>query len=205
MSESVLLLHGIWMGAFQLGVLARRLRAAGFAPESFGYASLGAGPEAALPRLAERIAAHAPGPVHLVGHSLGGLVALEAARVHRGLPIGRIVCLGTPLAGSAAARGLLMMPGGALLLGRSAQLLERGGGALDGGHAVGMIAGRLPLGLGALFGGFDDAHDGSVMVRETEAAGLADHRTIATSHTGLLFSDAAARLTAAFLRDGRFP
>lgn len=204
MNEPVLLLHGIWMGAFQLGVLARRLRAAGFAPEPFGYASLGGGPQAALPRLAARIAAHAPGPVHLVGHSLGGLVALEAARAHRDLPIGRIVCLGTPLNGSAAARGLSTIPGGALLLGRSAGLLKRGGGAIDGRHAVGMIAGRLPLGLGALFGRFDGPHDGSVMVRETEAPGLADHRTITTSHTGMLFSDEAARLTATFLRDGRF-
>ena len=35
--------------------------------------------------------------------------------------------------------------------------------------------------------------------------GLAEHRVLPVSHTGLIFSGAAATLTAGFLRDGRFP
>ena len=40
------------------------------------------------------------GPVALVGHSLGGLVALEALRRQPDLPVSRVVCLGSPLRGS---------------------------------------------------------------------------------------------------------
>ena len=63
---------------------------------------------------------------HVVGASFGGLVALEATRGVRGLPKGRIVSLGSPLRGSAVARGLASVPSGRLLLGHSAEPLLDG-------------------------------------------------------------------------------
>ena len=51
---------------------------------------------------------------------------------------------------------------------------------------------------------FDGEHDGSVAVAETRLPGLADHVVVRASHSGLLFSDAAVRQAAAFLRSGRF-
>lgn len=200
----VILVHGLWMRSAALGRLAARLDAAGFAPQRFGYASIAGGPEAAAPALAARIRALGPGPVHLLAHSLGGLIALETLRLHPALPVGRVVCLGSPLTGSAAARGMARWPGGARLLGRSAALLDRGFARCVEGVAVGVIAGNLPLGLGVVFGRFAGPHDGTVAVAETRLPGIADHRVIAASHTGLLFSSAAARLAVAFLRDGRF-
>ena len=109
MSDHVILLHGIWMRGFTLAPFARRLRAAGFdSVEAFDYASIGGRPETAVARLAARVRAH-DGNVHVVGHSLGGMLAVEMA-ANAIEPPGRIVCLGSPLRGSAAARGMQRVP-----------------------------------------------------------------------------------------------
>jgi len=184
--------------------LARRLRARGFSTEVFDYASLWHGPAPSVDRLAMRLLARAGGPVHLVGHSLGGLVALETASSYAGLPPGRIVCLGSPLAGSGAARGMARSHLGGLL-GRSARLLKSGLYELPRGREVGVIAGSKAAGLGKFFGGFDAPNDGTVAVWETRLPRLADHRTLPVSHTGMIFSAEVAALVAGFLADGRFP
>ena len=204
MSEHIILLHGIWMRGITLHPLARRLRGAGYEVETLDYASVSGGIDPAATRLRKRMRAIDAEVVHLVGHSLGALVALEAVRDARELPPGRIVCLGPPLRGSAAARGLARMPGGRWLMGLSADALVDGIGAWTGARSVGVIAGNLPFGLGAAIGALTWPHDGTVAVEETRLPGIADHRTIATSHSGLLFSSAVAALTVGFLRAGRF-
>lgn len=204
MNAPVILLHGIWMRSFSLVALRRRLMAAGFAPQMFEYASVVQGPDPSVARLLERVRALRAERVHLVGHSLGGLIALLAARQGDELPPGNIVCLGSPLAGSAAARGLSRFPGGAGLMGRSAQILRSGLTQWDNARAVGSIAGRRPVGLGALVGSLRGEHDGTVSVEETQLDGIADHCTVTATHTGLVFSEKAAELTVNFLRNGRF-
>lgn len=200
----VILLHGVWMRGLTLWPLARRLRGFGYRAEVFDYASLWHGPAPSVDRLAARLMSAGGETVHLVGHSLGGLVALETVASYAGLPPGRVLCLGSPLAGSGAARGLAQRHLG-FWLGRSATLLKAGLHALPPGREVGVIAGSKGLGLGRLFGGFDGLSDGTVAVWETRLPGLADHRVVPTSHTGLLLDRRTADLAAGFLRDGRFP
>src|SRR5690606_34850824 len=137
-------------------------------------------------------------------HSLGGLVALATLERHPELPVGRIVCLGSPLRGSAAAAGVASHAWGAFALGHSAQLLKEGCGPCTAGREVGVVAGRMALGLGRRFGHLAGQNDGTVAVEETRLEGLADHVTIDASHTGLLFSAEAARQAIAFLREGHF-
>ena len=204
MSDPVLILHGLWMRAPAMQPLRRRLLAEGFAPATFDYASRAADPATSCERLAARIRAFDGKPVHLVGHSLGGLLALETLAQHADLPLGRIVCLGSPLRGASAAGGLARMPGSRWFLGRSAGLLRRGAGVPAGGAQVGMVAGTRPVGFGRFFTRFEGEHDGTVALSETRIDGLADHVAIPTTHSGLIFSPRAAALTARFLREGRF-
>lgn len=202
--EHVVLLHGVWLRALTLVPLARRLQAQGFVTHRFDYASLFSGPAPSVDRLAAFMTSLGPGPVHLVGHSLGGLVALETLGSYHGLPPGRVVCLGSPLAGSGAARGLARHHLSALL-GRSGTLLRSGLAELPRGREVGVLAGSRAAGLGKLFNDMDGPGDGTVCIWETQLPGLADHRVLPVSHTGLILSRAAAGMAAAFLRQGRFP
>jgi len=203
--EHVILLHGIWMRGITLQMLARRLRNTGYSVETIDYASVFRGIGPAVEHLRNRLRAVDADAVHVVGHSLGSLVALEAMRKSRGLPQGHVVCLGAPLRGSSVARALAAVPGGRLLLGQSAPPLLSGIAPWKSARRVGVIAGCLPYGLGVSIGSLRAPHDGTVSVEETQLPGIADHCTVAASHTGLLFSSEVADLTVAFLREGRFP
>ena len=91
-----------------------------------------------------------------------------------------------------------------MLLGRSRELLENGLDHWNGEREVGVIAGKVSLGLGAMIGQFDGDNDGCVTVEETHLPGIADHCAIETNHTGLLFSQEAARQVTQFLQQGAF-
>lgn len=201
MTESVVLLHGLLMRRPAMMPLAMRLRSHGYSPILFAYASLWRSPAKAMERLAMRLYGM-EGPVHLVGHSLGGLIALETLNQYQQLPHGRVVCLGSPIAGSSAARGLADL-GLGLMTGRSSRLL-RGGLIQVPKRQVGAIAGGRSMGMGKWFGQLDQPNDGTVAVWETRLPGLADHLVIRSSHTGLAFSAEAAQHTAHFLRHGYF-
>lgn len=200
-SGRVVLLHGLWMPGAVMHWLANRLGAAGFDTETFSYQSVAAGPEQAARDLAAFIDGRA---CSIVAHSLGGLVALQALCASPGLPVRRVVCLGSPLTGSGAVSGMLRWPPAAAMFGRSAELLQHGFPCWQGRAEVGVVAGCVPHGLGALFGHFDGPHDGTVAVAETRLPGITDHVVVDAGHSGLLLSEAAAAQTLAFLRDGRF-
>lgn len=202
MTRRVVLLHGLWMPGLVMQWFAARLKAAGYEPEVFGYHSIVGGPEAAVPRLVEVLCRG--GPAQIVAHSLGGLIALEALATDPDLPVERVVCLGVPLCGSGAATSLTRWRLASMWLGRSADLLQRGCKSWPARVQVGMVAGSLPRGLGALFAHFGQAHDGTVSVEETRSPALADHVVIAASHSGLLFSTEAAQYSIAFLDTGAF-
>jgi pimeloyl-ACP methyl ester carboxylesterase len=198
----VLLLHGIWNPQSWLMPLALRLRQQGFRVDLFGYPSVFGGPDIAVPSLVERL--RGSGPIHLVGHSLGGLVALEALRQAPDLDVPRVVCLGSPLCGSGTARALAEH-GWSKALGRSGSLLLHGLPEWHGRAEVGLVAGNVAHGLGTLMGALHGDSDGTVGLEETRLPGLTDHCVVPVSHTGMVLSAEVVAMTAAFLRQGRFP
>ena len=88
------------MRGASMAVLRRRLEAHGFGFHDFSYSSVTASlatNAAALAQFIERV----PGDtVHLVGHSLGGVLACAMLETCMPKRIERIVCLGSPLKGS---------------------------------------------------------------------------------------------------------
>lgn len=202
---TVILVHGLWMGAWQMGLLARRLRRRGFIVKPFGYNSIMDRFTVNLKKLHRFALAQEASALHLVGHSLGGLLAARLmAEQHAALPPGRVVCLGTPLRGSAIARRTERFRIGTLTLGFAKDaLVGEGLPSWDAPREIASIAGRTPIGFSLLLGGLQRPHDGSVAVSETLIDGLTAHTVIAASHSGLVINAQAAQLTANFLRFGR--
>lgn len=208
MNEHVILVHGLWMRAFTLAALHRRLEREGYKVHFFDYASVLSEHDASIDKLVELVrsieATDDPARIHFVCHSLGGLMTLHALRKLPDLAPGCVVCIGSPLRGSAIARSIAQLPGGSFFIGKNLGVLLEGLERWNGKRPVGAIAGRLPFGLGLVFGALPMPHDGTVSVEETQLPGLADHVVVPATHTGLLFSDEVATQTIAFLRNKRF-
>jgi hypothetical protein len=204
----VVYIHGLWLGGAEAMLLRRRLsRELGAEALAFAYPSVAADSKTnamALGRYLQKIQADS---MHLVAHSLGGLLVLAVpALTLAALPPGRIVFLGSPVRGSVSARRLVRLPLGGAMLGASGGELLLGARAprWQGPRELGVIAGDLPLGLGRLLGRMDDPNDGTVLVDETDLPGATARLRLRVSHSGMPFSAGVARQTAAFLRDGRF-
>lgn len=201
----VVLLHGIWMRAGITARLAARLGSAGFEVSSFDYPSIRAPFSAHHARLRTLIQA-LPRPVHLVGHSLGGVLAVDFLQ-RSPLPladVARVVCLGSPLNGSALARRLRQVRLDRLGMGHARDALVEGLPPWTGPQALGVVSGEVAFGLSLLLGPLPRPNDGTVAVTETRLPGITDHASVNAAHTALLFSERAAALTVKFLRDGDF-
>jgi pimeloyl-ACP methyl ester carboxylesterase len=217
-SAHVVFVHGLWMPGVESRWFRRRLEAAADVDSSvFTYRTTREPIDAVLDRLAGFVAAPRAHTLHLVGHSLGGIVLLrllQRAAVERTLPPGRVVLLGSPVCGSQAASRLEAVAVGRALLGQV---------AIDGllrtplrsaepeplcdwsaPREVGVIAGSKPIGLGRVLARFDEPNDGTVALRETRYAAARDRLLLPVSHMGMLMSVRVVEETAHFLREGRF-
>ena len=203
---SVVTVHGLWMRGASMRVLRRRLEPHGFAVHDFGYSSVMGSLDANVAALAAFVDGVPGDTVHLVGHSLGGVLICAMLEARQPKRLGRIVCLGSPLKGSRTAARLARWPGGKRLIGAClADVHARGGfSSWRAGVEAGSIAGRIPLGVGRLLGRFSEPNDGTVAVAETVNAGLADHIVLPVSHVALLWSAAVAAQAEHFLLHGRF-
>lgn len=205
---TVVLVHGLWMSGFELGVLKHRLEADGkFRAVAFSYPSVTGSMSDHVKSLVEFARAQDTPALHFVGHSLGGLVILKALQLTDDLPPGRAVLMGTPVQGSRAAKGVArLLPFGKAILGVAvnAEIVECAPREWSGRRDVGVIAGSMGLGLGRLFADLAADHDGTVLVEETQLPGAKDQVVVSTSHTGMLFSAEVAEQAAHFLTHGAF-
>jgi pimeloyl-ACP methyl ester carboxylesterase len=160
---------------------------------------------AAADALAHRLRA-AGGTVHVVAHSLGGLITCEAFSRHADLPPGRVVLLGSPVRGARAAREVAARWYGPSMLGplATAELARERDCAWRPSREVGVIAGSRAVGLGRVFADLPLPNDGTVCVDETRLPGAAAHRIYDVSHTGMLLSSTVAAATVQFLASGSF-
>lgn len=200
--NKVILVHGLWLSGWSMRPLAWRLGRRGLDAHCHSYRSVSSPFDHCARNLAATVAK--PGDTTmLVGHSLGGLVVLRALQyINR--ERGRVVLLGSPIGGSVMARRMAMTMLGKWVLGEAEETLCATAEAPPAGWEIGMVAGNLRVGLGAVLGGVAMAGDGTVALSETKAPWLTDHITLAESHSTLQLSHKVADLTADFLRGGSF-
>jgi pimeloyl-ACP methyl ester carboxylesterase len=211
-STLIVYVHGLWQRGAESHWLRRRLaQDLGAETRTFSYPSVAADATQNARGLTETLREIRADTMHLVGHSLGGLMILKAFEdegFELRLPPGRIVLLGSPLRGSRAARNFARLPFGEQIMGRGVreELLRqqprerRWSGARD----LGVIAGDLGFGVGRLVGAMGGPSDGTILVEETQIDGAADRVVLRVSHTGMLFSAKVASAAGTFLRTGKF-
>lgn len=207
-AESVVVLHGLGRSRRSMGSMARALGRAGYRVVNLGYPSRSAD----LPELVEHLAAQlaeaglGPAdpiarPVHFVGHSAGGILARAFLAEHPDYPVGRLVQLAPPNAGSSLATELRELPYFASVVGPLAVTLADPLEAPPH-YPIGVIAGDHSILPTSLWTRGED--DGIVSVAETRFDGMADHLVVPHTHTFLMNSRTVQSQVVGFLGEGRF-
>jgi len=202
MRESVVLIHGIWMTGLELLPLRRRLDREGFEAHIFRYHSLLLPPAENARRLNDYLQSLDTDIVHLVAHSLGGLVLLHLFDQFPQQRPGRVIMLGSPLQGSRIARRFSRFFFTRPLLGRSIDRALLGDAPRwKGQRDLFMIAGDRGFGIGQLFGGLPRPNDGTVTLDETEDEAVKLHLRVPYSHFHMLFAGAVQDEIVSYLKN----
>lgn len=204
--EGVAVFHGLGRTRIGMQLLAHRLRGVGFEATCVPYRSrhlpLAEAADIAA-RAVERLSRRWD-VVHMAGHSLGGVLAAAVLTGRPDLPLGRVVMIGSPMRGSALAAWCLRMSPVRAVLGPVLDDLAVTKGPVAPSERIGAIAGTAGSRFIGRAVGLTGLHDGKVTLRSAWAG--AGHRVaVPVGHAMLPFSAEVARLTAAFLKDGRFP
>lgn len=205
----VLLLHGHGRTGFSMWPLAAAFADAGYATLTPSYGFRRTLP-AIVEQLAPRVAAFAgqlDGPLHIVTHSLGGLVARALIAHHRPAHLGRVVMLAPPLAGSELADFLARCHLGSLLgpVGPWLRTGENGARAIDApvNFELGVVAGNSnPLSVPQSL--LPRPNDGIVTLAATCIPGMAAHVTVPVTHTLMPVDRRSIAQALAFIGSGSF-
>jgi pimeloyl-ACP methyl ester carboxylesterase len=209
--NSVILVHGIWAHGVTMVMMKYRLQKEyGFDVHLFNYPSVTGSLDDNARRLSDFIRDLGLDATHIIGHSLGGVIALRMYAIDADAVPGRVVCIGSPLTGSRAAEFLSKQDWAEPILGESlpAGVVHEAANAwashVCAKRDVGSIAGTMSMGVGRLLTSFDGENDGTVAVAETRLDGAKDHICLPVSHTNMLLSSDVVDQAVAFLKRGEF-
>ncbi|HWI97550.1 MAG TPA: alpha/beta hydrolase [Burkholderiales bacterium] len=204
MARDVVLAPGLWMPGAAMALLAARLARAGYATHVFTYRgrSLLEGNVARLARFARQ--AVQGRAAHFVGHSLGGVLALEMLNAHPEQPVASLILLGAPVRGCLAGRRLGSARVGRWMMGGCGELWHEREAVWKRDAPLGVVAGTVPLGLGRAFGRLPGPNDGVVRVDETVVDGMAARVLVPLGHSLLIVSGSVGRQVERFMQEGRF-
>ena len=203
-TDTIILIHGLWMPGLVLLAQQHWLSAEGFAVRRFSYSSWRGG-LADNVRLLSQFVDHTPGTaIHLVAHSLGGQVLIKMLSQKPDPRIQRIIVLGTPYAGCHSGASLASIPMLSALVGHTFEdWFSQPRPLLSPTMEIGVIAGTRSFGIGRLIPGLPWPNDGVVALNETHIAEARDSIALDVSHSGMLVSRACAGQITHFLRNGR--
>jgi len=195
--ECVSLVHGFLASSLMMTVLGHRLDRRGYLAKPWGYRNMRRSilehAEAFSHELARLDADRAVGTIHLVTHSMGGIIARAALERFRPQKLGRFVMLAPPNRGSFVATAT------AGVLGKLFKPVAELTTAPD--SLVNSLGMPTDIDIGVIAA----SRDALVAPESTRPDVPHDHVTIPCLHSSLLFRRDAADLVAAFLDTGEFP
>ncbi len=206
MKPNVLLIHGVLMNPLEMRFLGNQLKKSGFQVHYIFYQSVLKNSAQNARKIHKKIKQLNLPDLHIVAHSLGGIITLHLFDQFDDIPQGRVLMLGSPIKGSWIAQKIQTWPIISPLLSQSMP------NALSGKNIPewnskrdwGMIAGNKNRGLGRIAGGLPSPSDGTVLIEETHHPKQSEHIIVNASHSGLLFSKQVSLLTSRFLKTGTF-
>lgn len=209
--QGVLLLHGHGRTGLAMGLIAAKLHRQGFATLSPSYGFRRSMPAIldVLEKPVADFAATFDGPLHIITHSLGGLVSRALIARNRPPSLGRVVMLAPPNCGSELADLLFRLNLSAAILGPVAGHLRTGRHADDEAllgtvdYELGIIAGNRSL-TPVPHRLLPSPHDGMVSVAATKLAGMADHIALPIAHSLMCHHPKSISQAVHFLEHGRF-
>jgi pimeloyl-ACP methyl ester carboxylesterase len=201
---AIALVHGLWNRGWTMMAMARRLKARGHNVAVYSYSTRSDNLDGHANGLRAFLKTIKSEQVHLVGHSMGGLVILNMLSGFDDLPPGRIVLMGTPVKGSSAVKRLEKLPGQNFMFGKARENLLQGFQHTPMERETGVIRGTRALGLGRIAGAPGEPNDGSVAVSETELEGMKDSVDLDVAHTQMLVSTEVVEQLEQFLLYGKF-
>jgi len=203
-NEAVILVHGLWMKGFELVYLQVRLWLQGYRVYIFRYQSVFKTPEQNSEKLFTFISRINEPVIHFVAHSLGGIVVMHLFNNHQAVKTGKVVMIGSPVKGSAAAYELNQNRYLKYILGKS---IIKGllGDAPEWKYKLKtcVIAGIDGFGLGTILtrNALREKNDGTVNLEETRLEHADESHVVSRSHFTLLFSNKVATKMLAFLQN----
>ena len=202
--SNIVLVHGLWNRGWSMSAMAKRLRARGHNVLVFSYSTRSDCLDGHADALYAFLSENKTEELHLVGHSMGGLVILNLLNRFDDLPPGRVVLMGTPVKGASIVKRLEKLPGQKIIFGKSRDNLLQGFEQTPLVHETGMIRGTRALGLGRIAGKRSEPNDGSITVSETELDGLKDSVELEVAHSEMLVSAEVVEQVEQFLLHGQF-
>lgn len=186
--------------------LAERVKPHGYKTHLFSYKSLAQTPAENAAELNQYIEGIDASEIHLIAHSLGGLVLKHLMHRHSPKRIGKVIMLGTPIAGSEVARRFNQHDFTRMLLGRATQSGLLGDApSWPKKKPLAMIAGNRGVGAGAvLTGGFTGPSDGTVRIEETMSDEISHRYEVPFSHMGMLYAPKVVKAVLRYLEHGDF-
>jgi pimeloyl-ACP methyl ester carboxylesterase len=204
---AIVLVHGAVVNGWEMALLRRRLRRLGARVHQFQYRSMRIGLKENVQLLRRFIHATEGDVVHVVGHSMGGVLLRNAFEEHPDPRPGRLIAVGSPLLDCWVGHRVKALHGRAhFLVGKTVHdhIRQKPDPVWRGARDFGVVAGTYPFGIGRLFPGLPQPSDGVVLLEETRLRGIAGHVTYRINHFGLIASRRCFAQIAQFLATGAF-